>query len=116
MTAFYSFFFLVGLLVQYILNKVYVYYDAEDMNDTNVYKKYTWISWILIAPLLAAFWFLDLNEPQPLLALLMTIPCFYRGYMEFTYIHESRRHIVSFVSAFYFLAFAILLEIVRLLI
>ncbi|MGG1877088.1 DUF4181 domain-containing protein [Paenibacillus cisolokensis] len=114
MIILYSLFSLAAVILQSILTKVHVYYDAEDMKDSHVYRRFVGVSMLLILPGITAIWFLDLSEPQPLLALLLAVPYFYRGYMEFTHIKESNRHKVSFILAFYFLGVTIVLELLRL--
>jgi hypothetical protein len=114
MEALYSFIIVVVLIGQFILGKVLVV-GEEDMNDTPMHKQYIIISLILLTPVLLAIWLLDRSQPQPLLALLLAIPFFYRGYMEWRYVNETKRHKVSFILAFILLFFMVLLLVLRLL-
>ncbi|WP_456287213.1 DUF4181 domain-containing protein [Paenibacillus sp. AK002] len=77
------------------------------MNDTPMHKQYIIISLILLTPVLLAIWLLDRSQPQLLIALLLAIPFFYRGYMEWKYVKETKRHRVSFI-----LAFTLLFEVI----
>lgn len=114
MEALYSFIIVVVLIGQFILGKVLVV-GEEDMNDTPMHKQYIIISLILLTPVLLAIWLLDRSQPQPLLALLLALPFFYRGYMEWKYVKETKRHKVSFILAFILLFFTVLLLVLRLL-
>lgn len=113
MDAFYFFMVFVVYISQFILKRVFVSYYAEEMRDTHVYKQFIWMSVFLFLPLIATIWLLDRGKPQPLYALLLALLFFYRGYMELTYIKESRRHKVSFIVGFILLGFAVLLLILR---
>ncbi len=77
------------------------------MNDIPMHKQYIIISLILLTPVLLAIWLLDRSQPQLLIALLLAIPFFYRGYMEWKYVKETKRHRVSFI-----LAFTLLFEVI----
>ncbi|MHA2858181.1 DUF4181 domain-containing protein [Paenibacillus lautus] len=77
------------------------------MNDIPMHKQYIIISLILLTPVLLAIWLLDRSQPQLLIALLLAIPFFYRGYMEWKYVKETKRHRVSFM-----LAFTLLFEVI----
>ncbi|WP_441295361.1 DUF4181 domain-containing protein [Paenibacillus sp. HGF5] len=72
-----------------------------------MHKQYIIISLILLTPVLLAIWLLDRSQPQLLIALLLAIPFFYRGYMEWKYVKETKRHRVSFM-----LAFTLLFEVI----
>lgn len=114
MEGLYAFIFLVVIIGQFILNKVFVD-GEEDVRDTSAHKRYNLISWFLLIPVILAIWLVDRSQPQPLLALLFALPFFYRGYMELKYVKETKRYKVSFSLAFVLIFFTIVLLLLRIL-
>ncbi|WP_081739870.1 DUF4181 domain-containing protein [Paenibacillus sp. JCM 10914] len=76
---------------------------------------YITVSLILLVPVFITFWILNRSQPQPLLAFLLALPFFYRGYMERKYIKETKRHKASFISAFILLFISIIFLVLMLL-
>lgn len=110
-------FLMIGmiLLVDIIMSKKVIVDDEKNMSDTAVYKWYIVFSIVIAIPFFVAVWILDLAEPQPLLPFFMTLFFCFRACMEFKYIRETRRHLVSNAMAATALLFTALLLLLRLL-
>ncbi|WP_106767330.1 DUF4181 domain-containing protein [Paenibacillus faecalis] len=110
MTGFYFFTMIFLILLQFILNKVIVG-DEREMSDTTVYRWYLLGSWIIIIPMIVSIWTLDLEQSQPFILFLFMLAFIFRAYMEWRYIRETKRHIVSIISAATSLIFTCILLI-----
>lgn len=116
MDGLYSFIALSTMLAQFILNKIIVVdVDERKMSDTTVYKWYLLGSWIVVIPIIVAIWTLNRSQPQPLYLSLVTFSFCFRAYMEWKYIRETKRHIVSIILAAISLFFTGLLLFLRIL-
>ncbi|WP_307719750.1 DUF4181 domain-containing protein [Paenibacillus lautus] len=114
MEGLYSFIILVICVGPWVLSKI-IDVGEEEMRDTPVYKWYLLGSWALLLPILILVWTMDRSRPYPILPFLLSgIFCF-RGYMEWKYIRETRRHQVSILLAAASLCFTGLMILILLL-
>lgn len=111
MSSLYYFIIASILLTDIIMNKKLVGDEARKLSEATNYKWFILISIIIMIPFLVSTWILDLNQPQPLPALLLGLCFCYKAFMEFRYIKETKRHLVSLTAVGILLGFAGLLLI-----
>ncbi|SEM62023.1 protein of unknown function [Paenibacillus sp. cl141a] len=104
----YSSIVLAIIVGRWFLEKI-IDVGEEDMRDTHANKWYLIGSWVLLIPILVLVWIMDQSRPNPIWPFMFAVLYCFRGYMEWTYIRDSRRHQVSFLLAAFLFSFTILL-------
>lgn len=114
MEGLYSFIVLTICVVQWILYKV-MDVGEEEIRDTPGHKWYLIGTWIILIPLIALVWIIDRSTPYPFWPFLFALAFSFRGYMEWRYVRESRRHQVSMILAAFSFSFTGLMLFILLL-
>lgn len=115
MKSLYFFMVFAILLIDKIMSKKVIVDSAKKISDTSVYKWYIFGSIIFVIPITLAIWTLDLNEPQPLFPFFLTLFFCFRAFMEWKYIRETKRYLVSNVVTVTSLLFTIFFLLLRIL-
>lgn len=115
MKSLYFFMIFAILLIDKIMSKKVIVDNPKKISDTAVYKWYIFGSIIFVIPITLAILTLDLNEPQPLFPFVLTLFFYFRALMEWKYIRETRRYLVSNAVTVTSLLFTIFLLLLRIL-
>lgn len=85
------------------------------MRDTPVYRWFLLGTWALLIPILILIWTMDKSRPYPVWPFLFAVLFCFRGYMEWKYLRDTMRHIVSFILSGVLFLFALLMGCILLL-